>query len=126
MAFPFPAAHGLKTGTSLLEPGQVTAAARYLGQAAPGQSEQGPVLGALGHLEHRGSVEGGDADLGAKGRLREADGHLEHEVVPLALVHLVRQSQRTARSGQETMTEHPRGQQRQQGGILRVLETQAA
>jgi phosphoglycerate kinase len=44
MAFPFPAAHGLKTGTSLLEPGQVTAAARYLGQAAPGQIELPPDL----------------------------------------------------------------------------------
>ena len=39
MAFPFLAARGLKTGTSLLEPGQVDAAARYLGQAAPGQIE---------------------------------------------------------------------------------------
>jgi len=37
MAFPFLAARGLKTGTSLLEPGQVDAAARYLEQAAPGQ-----------------------------------------------------------------------------------------
>ena len=39
MAFPFLAARGLKTGTSLLEPGQVDTAARYLGQAAPGQIE---------------------------------------------------------------------------------------
>jgi phosphoglycerate kinase len=39
MAFPFLAARGLKTGTSLLEPGQVDAAARYLRQAAPGQIE---------------------------------------------------------------------------------------
>ena len=39
MAFPFLAARGLKTGTSLLEAGQVDAAARYLGQAAPGQIE---------------------------------------------------------------------------------------
>ena len=39
MAFPFLAARGLKTGTSLLEPGQVDAAARYLEQAAPGQIE---------------------------------------------------------------------------------------
>jgi phosphoglycerate kinase len=39
MAFPFLAARGLKTGTSQLEPGQVEAAARYLGQAAPGQIE---------------------------------------------------------------------------------------
>ena len=39
MAFPFLAARGLKTGTSLLEPGQVGAAARYLDQAAPGQIE---------------------------------------------------------------------------------------
>ena len=39
MAFPFLAARGLKTGTSLLEAGQVDAAARYLEQAAPGQIE---------------------------------------------------------------------------------------
>ena len=39
MAFPFLAARGLKTGTSLLEPGQVDAAARYLEQAVPGQIE---------------------------------------------------------------------------------------
>lgn len=39
MAFPFLAAQGFKTGTSLLEEGQVDAAARYLGQAAPGQIE---------------------------------------------------------------------------------------
>jgi phosphoglycerate kinase len=39
MAFPFLAARGLKTGTSLLEPGQVDAAARYLDQAAPGRIE---------------------------------------------------------------------------------------
>jgi phosphoglycerate kinase len=37
MAFPFLAALGLKTGTSLLEASQVEAAARYLEQAAPGQ-----------------------------------------------------------------------------------------
>ena len=37
MAFPFLAAMGLKTGTSLLETSQVDAAARYLEQAAPGQ-----------------------------------------------------------------------------------------
>ena len=37
MAFPFLAAQGLKTGTSLLEASQVGAAARYLAQAAPGQ-----------------------------------------------------------------------------------------
>jgi phosphoglycerate kinase len=37
MAFPFLAATGLKTGTSLLEASQVDAAARYLEQAAPGQ-----------------------------------------------------------------------------------------
>ena len=39
MAFPFLAARGLKTGTSLLESGQVDAAGRYLEQAAPGQIE---------------------------------------------------------------------------------------
>jgi phosphoglycerate kinase len=39
MAFPFLAARGLKTGTSLLEAGQVDAAARYLERAAPGQIE---------------------------------------------------------------------------------------
>ena len=39
MAFPFLAARGLKTGTSLLEAGQVDAAARYLEMAAPGQIE---------------------------------------------------------------------------------------
>ena len=39
MAFPLLAARGLKTGTSLLVPGQVDAAARYLEQAAPGQIE---------------------------------------------------------------------------------------
>jgi len=39
MAFPFLAARGLKTGTSLFVPGQVDAAARYLEQAAPGQIE---------------------------------------------------------------------------------------
>ena len=39
MAFPFLAAQGLKTGTSLLEAGQVDAAARYLKEAAPGQIE---------------------------------------------------------------------------------------
>jgi phosphoglycerate kinase len=39
MAFPFLAARGLKTGTSLLVPGQVDAAVRYLEQAAPGQIE---------------------------------------------------------------------------------------
>jgi len=39
MAFPFLAARGLKTGTSLLEAGQVDAAARYLDLAAPGQIE---------------------------------------------------------------------------------------
>ena len=39
MAFPFLAARGLKTGTSLLEAGQVDAAARYLELAAPGQIE---------------------------------------------------------------------------------------
>jgi phosphoglycerate kinase len=39
MAFPFLAARGLKTGTSLLEASQVDAAARYLEQAAPGQIE---------------------------------------------------------------------------------------
>jgi phosphoglycerate kinase len=39
MAFPFFAAQGLKTGTSLLEASQVDAAARYLAQAAPGQIE---------------------------------------------------------------------------------------
>jgi phosphoglycerate kinase len=39
MAFPFLAAQGLKTGTSLLEASQVDAAARYLAQAAPGQIE---------------------------------------------------------------------------------------
>ena len=39
MAFPFLAAQGLKTGTSLLEASQVDAAARYLEQAAPGQIE---------------------------------------------------------------------------------------
>jgi phosphoglycerate kinase len=39
MAFPFLVARGLKTGTSLLESGQVDAAARYLEQAAPGQIE---------------------------------------------------------------------------------------
>jgi phosphoglycerate kinase len=38
MAFPFLAARGLKTGTSLLEAGQVDAAARYL-ELAPGQIE---------------------------------------------------------------------------------------
>jgi phosphoglycerate kinase len=37
MAFPFLAARGLKTGTSLLEASQADAAARYLEQAAPGQ-----------------------------------------------------------------------------------------
>ena len=37
MAFPFLAALGDKTGTSLLETSQVHAAARYLKQAAPGQ-----------------------------------------------------------------------------------------
>ena len=37
MAFPFLAARGLKTGTSLLEASQVDAAARYLERAAPGQ-----------------------------------------------------------------------------------------
>jgi phosphoglycerate kinase len=39
MAFPFLAARGLKTGTSLLEASQVDAATRYLEQAAPGQIE---------------------------------------------------------------------------------------
>jgi phosphoglycerate kinase len=39
MAFPFLAAHGLKTGTSLREPGQLAAAVSYLKQAAPGQIE---------------------------------------------------------------------------------------
>jgi phosphoglycerate kinase len=39
MAFPFLAARGLKTGTSMLEASQVDAAARYLEQAAPGQIE---------------------------------------------------------------------------------------
>jgi phosphoglycerate kinase len=39
MAFPFLAARGLKTGTSLLVPDQVDAAARYLVHAAPGQIE---------------------------------------------------------------------------------------
>ena len=39
MAFPFLAAFGLKTGTSLREPGQVAAAVGYLKQAAPGQIE---------------------------------------------------------------------------------------
>jgi phosphoglycerate kinase len=39
MAFPFLAAQGYKTGTSLLEASQVDAAARYLEQAAPGQIE---------------------------------------------------------------------------------------
>jgi phosphoglycerate kinase len=39
MAFPLLAARGLKTGTSLLVPGQVDAAARYLEQAVPGQIE---------------------------------------------------------------------------------------
>jgi len=39
MAFPFLAARGLKTGTSLLAASQVDAAARYLEQAAPGQIE---------------------------------------------------------------------------------------
>lgn len=39
MAFPFLAARGLKTGTSLLMPGQVDMAARYLVYAAPGQIE---------------------------------------------------------------------------------------
>ncbi|HEY1319484.1 MAG TPA: phosphoglycerate kinase, partial [Streptosporangiaceae bacterium] len=37
MAFPFLAAFGFKTGTSLREPGQVTAAVGYLKQAAPRQ-----------------------------------------------------------------------------------------
>src|SRR5690349_16534660 len=37
MVFPFLAARGLKTGTSLLEASQVDAAARYLERAAPGQ-----------------------------------------------------------------------------------------
>jgi phosphoglycerate kinase len=37
--FPFLAAHGLKTGTSLREPGQLAAAVSYLKQAAPGQIE---------------------------------------------------------------------------------------
>ena len=37
MAFPFLAAHGLKTGTSLREPGQLATAVGYLKQAAPGQ-----------------------------------------------------------------------------------------
>ncbi len=39
MAFPFLAARGYKTGASLLEAGQVDAAARYLDEAAPGQIE---------------------------------------------------------------------------------------
>lgn len=39
MAFPFLAARGLKTGSSLLEVSQVEVAARYLDQAAPGQIE---------------------------------------------------------------------------------------
>jgi phosphoglycerate kinase len=39
MAFPFLAAHGLKTGTSLREPGQLATAVSYLKQAAPGQIE---------------------------------------------------------------------------------------
>jgi phosphoglycerate kinase len=39
MAFPFLAAYGLKTGTSLREPGQLADAERYLRQAAPGQIE---------------------------------------------------------------------------------------
>ncbi len=39
MAFPFLAARGYKTGTSLLEASQVDAAAGYLDQAAPGQIE---------------------------------------------------------------------------------------
>jgi phosphoglycerate kinase len=39
MAFPFLVAQGVKTGTSLLETGQVEAAAGYREQAAPGQIE---------------------------------------------------------------------------------------
>jgi len=39
MAFPFLAAQGHKTGTSLLEASQVEAAAGYLDRAAPGQIE---------------------------------------------------------------------------------------
>jgi phosphoglycerate kinase len=39
MTFPFLAARGLKTGTSLLVPGQIDMAARYLVHAAPGQIE---------------------------------------------------------------------------------------
>jgi phosphoglycerate kinase len=39
MAFPFLAAFGFKTGTSLCEPGQLAAAVDYLKQAAPGQIE---------------------------------------------------------------------------------------
>ena len=39
MAFPFLAAFGFKTGTSLREPGQLAAAVGYLRQAAPGQIE---------------------------------------------------------------------------------------
>jgi phosphoglycerate kinase len=39
MAFPFLAAFGFKTGTSLREPGQLAAAVGYLKQAAPGQIE---------------------------------------------------------------------------------------
>ncbi len=39
MAFPFLAARGYKTGTSLLEAGQVDVAAGYLAEAAPGQIE---------------------------------------------------------------------------------------
>src|SRR5690242_14308688 len=39
MAFPFLAACGLKTGTSLREPGQLADAERYLRQATPGQIE---------------------------------------------------------------------------------------
>jgi phosphoglycerate kinase len=39
MAFPFLAAFGFKTGTSLREPGQLATAVDYLKQAAPGQIE---------------------------------------------------------------------------------------
>src|SRR4051794_1905854 len=42
-------------------------------------------LGPAGHVQVFGAVERGDFDLGAEGRLGEADGHLAPEVVPLPL-----------------------------------------
>src|SRR4029453_7658532 len=60
-----------------------------VGDPLAAEPEEAPRLGPLLDLHLDGAVDRGDVELGAEGRLGDADGDVAHDVVPLAAEELV-------------------------------------